>query len=769
MLLHLKRTEWPGKLHRSTCYSVTHNVRHILRLIVFRRCSLSQHLKCVQLSLLQKDYFTAANDGTVNAYAASAMMNSFSRVMVMLFSSLCCISASAENLYVRSGASGNGSSWANAWGGFNNIVWGSGAGQAGAGDTIWVAGGAYSPFTVGSDGVTIKRARSTNSECASAAGWNSSYDSQVTMDVSFPVLNGIWVEKNNVTIDGQVWEGIKIYVSASPTPGAAISHGIKSLGNYNTFRYIRVTGPGNVPTASEGISSGWTYAPPWFTNLTIQYCEIDRLLTLVQLMFTHYTIIEHCKFHDSGPGSMAMHDNVVYVQKSDHCEFRYNESYSYSAEGLYFGTMCYSINDWKIHGNVFRDTYGSGRAIDWHSIALVGCNASQFGPDWYIYNNTFVNMTNYMTIVSAMSDYGWPMISGGRVFNNIFYNCGYSSYLMLTNGYNWYGGGGQSAGGQGGTNDVINGSNPFINLSGKNFRLSGPTAAGKPLGPPYNIDPDKKTRGADGVWDRGAYEYGSGDGPTNAMISVSPNALDFGSIMIGTTNNLTFMVQNFGSGTLVGTSSVPSSAFSTTSGQVYSLTNGQSSVVTVQFSPKVAGATNQTVTFTGGGDATALVSGVAVLPPVPGSLTFEAEAGSPTAPFIIAGGYIYQTSETSVTAGGRAIYNFTITNAGDYVIQALVNAPGEGANSFFVNIDAEPQEPYMTWQIPVTTGFERLIVNWQGNGTWDNPEFGRKVFNLTAGSHQLIIRGREANTQLDHLGLVKLVSPPRNLAWVLAP
>jgi hypothetical protein len=141
----------------------------------------------------------------------------------------------------------------------------------------------------------------------------------------------------------------------------------------------------------------------------------------------------------------------------------------------------------------------------------------------------------------------------------------------------------------------------------------------------------------------------------------------------------------------------------------------------------------------------------ASMQPGSASIPLPATSGVITPPFISISNYIYQTNETVLANGGRAVYDFTITNAGTYVIETVVNAAHEGANSFFLNIDAEPQDPYMVWDIPVTTGFEPRVVGWRGNGTWDNDEFVPKVFNLSPGSHQLILRGREANTRLQSL------------------
>jgi hypothetical protein len=41
--------------------------------------------------------------------------------------------------------------------------------------------------------------------------------------------------------------------------------------------------------------------------------------------------------------------------------------------------------------------------------------------------------------------------------------------------------------------------------------LAAPTTAGSPLASPYNTDLLGKTRGADGTWDRGAFEFDAGN------------------------------------------------------------------------------------------------------------------------------------------------------------------------------------------------------------------------------------------------------------------
>jgi hypothetical protein len=98
--------------------------------------------------------------------------------------------------------------------------------------------------------------------------------------------------------------------------------------------------------------------------------------------------------------------------------------------------------------------------------------------------------------------------------------------------------------------------------------------------------------------------------------------------------------------------------------------------------------------------------------------------------------------------------------AGDYVVSALVNAPDEGANSFYLNIDAEPQDPTMIWDISPSGGWTQRTVSWRGNGTHENNQFDPKVFNLEAGTHQLIVRGREGNSQLATFTIAPYITIP---------
>jgi parallel beta-helix repeat protein len=145
--------------------------------------------------------------------------------------------------------------------------------------------------------------------------------------------------------------------------------------------------------------------------------------------------------------------------------------------------------------------------------------------------------------------------------------------------------------------------------------------------------------------------------------------------------------------------------------------------------------------------------------PVPGLSWWEAESNF-ASPFTKGTSgttsYIAQPNETTLANSGRSSYNFTLSESGNYVVKMLLNASGDGSNSLWVNLDSQPQDPTMVWDIlPHTTNFEERTVSLRGSGTFDNNEFNPKIFSLTAGNHTLMVWGRENNVQIDKIKLEK--------------
>jgi hypothetical protein len=101
---------------------------------------------------------------------------------------------------------------------------------------------------------------------------------------------------------------------------------------------------------------------------------------------------------------------------------------------------------------------------------------------------------------------------------------------------------------------------------------------------------------------------------TNPVIVVTPMTLDFGRVVTNTTATSTFLVENFGSGKLVGTATV-AAPFKILSGGNYNLKENEAQIVTVIYKPTGTAPDSQTVQFTGAGGAKATVTGKPVAPP----------------------------------------------------------------------------------------------------------------------------------------------------------
>jgi hypothetical protein len=167
------------------------------------------------------------------------------------------------------------------------------------------------------------------------------------------------------------------------------------------------------------------------------------------------------------------------------------------------------------------------------------------------------------------------------------------------------------------------------------------------------------------------------------------------------------------------------------------------------------------VTYDSGATANSSPAVVSVSGASPKSvINLAATAGAITAPMVSAGGAIRQNASTTLLNSGSAVYNFTVSKAGNYCVSALVNAPNSGENAFYVNIDTQPTAPLMIWDIPKTSGFANRVVSWRGNGNGNpaNDQYPRKTFSLAAGFHQLIIRGKNANTALQSISIY--AAPP---------
>jgi parallel beta-helix repeat protein len=166
----------------------------------------------------------------------------------------------------------------------------------------------------------------------------------------------------------------------------------------------------------------------------------------------------------------------------------------------------------------------------------------------------------------------------------------------------------------------------FVNLAGLDFHLAAASPAinrGLTL-PDVTKDIEGKPRPLGAASDIGAYETGTAT--TTPVLSVTPGSLAFATVGLGLTKDLTVTVKNAGGGTLTG-SAATTAPFSVVGTASYSLAANQTKVVTVRFSPTVAGAFSKTLSLTGGGGRSVSLSGTGasgtpLLSVTPASLAF---------------------------------------------------------------------------------------------------------------------------------------------------
>jgi hypothetical protein len=242
------------------------------------------------------------------------------------------------------------------------------------------------------------------------------------------------------------------------------------------------------------------------TNVSIKYSACERL--------SSHPINFHAQcLADSG---------------SDGLTYAYNRDLDFEGTGdmgALYRNHTQTSSNWKIFGNVFGLTNGNPYARINAGNGEVFCiNTGITCSNWYILNNTVVGSgTPFDT------HWGWVLNQAAAdhivIKNNLAYNTmqnngtwfnSLNSGIGSSEDYNTYLNLGSSAPTLDQHDFAINSApDPFVNSAGYNYLLSSETVAPHlndgistyALLPANTIDPTGATRGADGTWDRGAFEF----------------------------------------------------------------------------------------------------------------------------------------------------------------------------------------------------------------------------------------------------------------------
>jgi hypothetical protein len=437
--------------------------------------------------------------------------------------------AEADNRYVTSAGSGlkNGSDWNNACDGFTGACSGNSLVR---GDKYYVADGDYRidglvTFSTPLSGtLRVFITKATVADHGASAGWlNTMGDGDATFDrVAFQT--GYW------TFDGQVGTGKSAYgfkvdpqICASPTNTTQTAIFLGVGNNDMIVQHVEVAHCGEdilvngakalaqcLPAGSCGLSSDGIRScnVATTTGLQIRHVYIhDLTRNGITLCATDDFLIEHVLVERLHSADSGVHGQAIQFTQPpmDNGTIRHSTFVDIAGTAAlsWLGSNGQTYSNMHVYGNLFYTTADMTR-YTYSPNAIYGrvqVNQATFR----IYNNTFHR------IVRPEPGMWGSSVSGIEVRNNLYVNSEFSSnppsagvvsshnaYYDNTGAHIPIGELGQEMG---------NGS-PFVNAAAADFRINVPTLAGTKLAAQYSLDSLGKTRGADGIWDRGAFEFG---------------------------------------------------------------------------------------------------------------------------------------------------------------------------------------------------------------------------------------------------------------------
>ena len=446
----------------------------------------------------------------------------------------------AQNVYcVRVGATGanNGLDWINAYPALPATLV--------RGATYYVAGGNYASYTFstadsGTSMITIRRATAANH--GPAGGWSSAYDSQVVFTGPLTFLTDYWL------LDGQQragWTngyGIKVqWVSGTGVHLIDLAPLGGSIGN-NSVRYVEVAGS----AMRDGVTQDRGIQFCGGSNYTIEYCYIhdndncpflsrdvkNATIQYCYLARNHYTAAQHSE----GWSISGNCTNIV---------VRFNQWIDIEGTAL----ICTptvghpqcggpSLCNWYIYGNVFAYTSWGNANSQGFGDGIFYLFDTQAHGDMMFYNNTIANIQKGLSVSIGCDNSGGSDGCADHLYvrNNLFCNNAFQVAPANANvtdfkwEYNAYAAQSYS---DSDANLQVMATSPLVNI-GADWHLTAGTSNGIALSSQFNTDMDGNTRGADGVWDRGAYEF-NGVANTNPPQISSVTASSVGSTNAGIT------------------------------------------------------------------------------------------------------------------------------------------------------------------------------------------------------------------------------------------
>lgn len=408
-------------------------------------------------------------------------------------------SAVAQTYYVRSGASGNGSDWANAYGALPATLV--------RGATYYIASGSYGTYQFddpvsGTKLITVKKATATDH--GTETGWAASYGtgaalwSSLDFDSDYYIFDGQTRDENS-WFSGSSY-GFKI---TGGEQQIRMGHSGRAVSNVQIRYTYLLAIQGGLSTTVTGRRYGLDMdtfggtSSPHGSGVVVHRCFFQYGNVPIFSHAQDGLIVEYSAV-DSNESNGANHGEAISAYyTNDRWIIRYNKFKGIQGTAVVaftHATAGGAVDGFEIYGNVIWDCSVGDGAFGFDNTAYPFTNCK-------IYNNTIVDKAGgYNNGIAMRSG------SNNQVYNNLWVNCssGFWNGAGATYNNNAYSWSVSEPGAQVNVPTSI-----FVNYAGDDFRLASATAAGSPLVSPYNLDLLGATRGGDGVWDRGAYDYGS--------------------------------------------------------------------------------------------------------------------------------------------------------------------------------------------------------------------------------------------------------------------
>ncbi len=429
----------------------------------------------------------------------------YSRLLVLLVISA--LPALAANHFVRDGASGNGSGsdWTNACDDFTGACAPSSLVR---GDTYYVADGNYGRVNFnkaesGSTRIIIRKA--TVADHGTDTGWSNTFGDGQARWFSGTAGGGDLVNFNTGfwTFDGVTgggpgsWKtGLGFLVDTRTTgdSGMAIQNGNVTIRHTEIIGVHDGDGSGG---ANDGI---FTNDDSVGGHNLLEYLYVHHQGRVNFFIRSHNTTIQYSWAEANENTSVEHSEGIsawreggsVGVNEVRNLVVANNVWKDIEGTG---GIVC-DCDGWDVYGNVF---WGTGTVGTGHGAVTGWTQDDVFNTR--VYNNTFIDAHKAVMFSTT---------AGGNrgnitVYNNVLIDTTFDATEVDDHDFNWFFNAGGTYGEPNGQAGI---SNPLVNFTGDNFHLLAATRPGKSLSPPFNVDPDGNSRGSDGVWDRGAYEFG---------------------------------------------------------------------------------------------------------------------------------------------------------------------------------------------------------------------------------------------------------------------